>query len=962
MPNFVDVTYQQTGKSLDTDALGMREMQRRAFEERNAQYLLLKAPPASGKSRALMFLGLALFTFSKMGGEFVPQLDEGDIAFHTILKPGSSLTEAIESTTKGEKLLMDNFPEIEKVVSRIGVAEVPTDPMPMDIADCFIILKPIDQWTTTQSKEELIEMMKSTVEKLPGLNYEFTQPIEMRFNELLEGVREDIAIKLYGDDIDILASKAEEVSQIIAGTKGIGDMKVEATKGLPQMTINYNRQKLAQYGLSISELNSVVEASFAGKTAGVIFEGERRFDMVVRLQKENRKSIEDIQSIFIHTPDGAKVPLSELAKVVFEPGPMQISRDNTNRRIYVGINVRGRDIKSLVEEIQTKLDDKLVLPAGYFIRYGGAFENLERASNRLKMVVPVALALIFTLIFFALKSMKQSLMIFMAIPLAAIGGVFALWFRDMPFSISAGVGFIVLFGVAVLNGLVLISGWNELKEEGVDDIDERIRSGAKRRIRPILLTALTDILGFLPMAISSSAGAEVQRPLATVVIGGMLSATVLTLFIMPILYRWMENKEALKLKPNNGVLAVFIVGITLCITPSLSAQGMNQSINTLDEAVNIGLINNASLKSSNTKVELLEQEKKGAIEFDKMDLNVLYGQYNSFENDMSFQVSQKIPFPTVFSAQKKLATEKVEASELEVEIITNQLKANIKSVWYELMYLNEKQKLLQYQDSIYQRFYEGVQIRYRLEETSYMEKVVAEAKLMELRNDLHMLGNDIKIQEKLLRVILNNDSLVFKVPSLDRKVFESLSLNGNLENNPSIKLSKQQIEIEDARTTLEQSKMYPDFSIGYFNQTAIGNNTSSGGIATNSDRFSGVQIGLSIPLFYGSYKSNIKESKLETEIQTIESQYYINQTLGAYENQLQEVLKYKMSLEYYDLKAIPQADLLLNNAQKSFENGAIEYVEYFQGVNQGLALKINYLNTLNGYNQSLISLEYLLGL
>ena len=379
-------------------------------------------------------------------------------------------------------------------------------------------------------------------------------------------------LKLYGEDINTLATKAEEISKIIAGTKGIGDMRVEATTGLPQMTVRYNRHKLAQYGVNVKDLNTVIQSAFAGGKAGVIFEGEKRFDLVVRLDEQHRKSIDDLKNLYVNLPNGSQIPLKEVANISYQPGPMQISRDNTNRRTYVGINVRGRDIKSLVEEIQQKLDAQLELPPGYYIRYGGAFENLERASERLKIVVPIALALIFLLIFFALRSFKQSMMIYMAIPLAAIGGIFSLWLRDMPFSISAGIGFIVLFGVAVLNGLVLISGWNELKEEGNSNLNDRIRLGARRRIRPILLTALTDVLGFLPMAISTSAGAEVQQPLATVVIGGMISATLLTLFVLPILYKWVENRSVKMVVPKPITALLLIGGISFFASGELKAQ------------------------------------------------------------------------------------------------------------------------------------------------------------------------------------------------------------------------------------------------------------------------------------------------------------------------------------------------------------------------------------------------------
>ena len=587
--------------------------------ERKYQPLLEKALK-KGKliiGLSVVLFGIAVFMFTRMGGEFIPQLDEGDIAFHAILKPGSSLKETIETTTKIEQIVKAKFPEVEKIVSRIGVAEIPTDPMPMDLADVFVILKPKSEWTTAITKDELIEKMKEAVEIVPGVNYEFTQPIEMRFNELLEGVREDIAIKLYGEDINVLSQKAEEISQIIAGTEGIGDMKAEATTGLPQMTITYNRNKLAQYGLQINTLNQIVQSAFAGGTAGIIFEGEKRFDLVVRLNSQNRKDISDVQNLYINLPSGTQIPLREVADISYKAGPMQISRDNTNRRTYVGINVRGRDVKSLVTEIKSKLDAKLELPTGYFIRYGGAFENLERASNRLQTVVPIALLLIFVLIYFALKSLPQTLMIYIAIPMATIGGVVALWLRDMPFSISAGVGFIVLFGVAVLNGLVMISGLNELKEEGVTNLKDRIIEGTKRRIRPIMLTAFTDVLGFLPMAISASAGAEVQRPLATVVIGGLLTSTLLTLFVLPILYHWVESKS-FKFRANKKVIIVTVMVAFMFLLPITgNAQEVNDTlpIISMNEAVKLSKENFPLLKQKQLEISKQEQLKSTAYDF-----------------------------------------------------------------------------------------------------------------------------------------------------------------------------------------------------------------------------------------------------------------------------------------------------------------------------------------------------------
>ncbi|HEA30626.1 MAG TPA: efflux RND transporter permease subunit, partial [Leeuwenhoekiella sp.] len=484
---------------------------------------------------AILLLLAAGYSFSRMGGEFIPSIDEGDIAMQALLLPGSSLSQSIETSKKIENIILNNFPEVETMVSRIGVADIPTDPMPMDIADTYIILdKNKDNWVSATSKEELVTKIKEKLEVISGVNFVFSQPVELRFNELLTGVREDVAIKLYGEDLDVLSEKAAKMAKIIKTVPGAGDVNLEATAGLPQMTVRFNRKKIAQYGLNIAKLNQYVNIAFAGGTAGVIFEGEKRFEMVVRLDKEHRQSIDNLKNLLIDLPNGNQIPIKEVAEISYQPGPMQISRDNTSRRISIGVNARGRDVESLVTDIQEKLETQLDLPPGYRISYGGAFENLQRAKQRLTVVVPIALALIFLLLYFALGSLSQSVMIYMAVPLAAIGGIFALGIRGMPFSISAGVGFIVLFGVAVLNGLVLISRFNSLKEEGVTTVRERILLGTQERLRPILLTALAAIMGFFPMALSHGAGASVQRPLATVVIGGLISATLLTLIVVPV--------------------------------------------------------------------------------------------------------------------------------------------------------------------------------------------------------------------------------------------------------------------------------------------------------------------------------------------------------------------------------------------------------------------------------------------
>jgi len=499
---------------------------------------------------AVALFAAALLLFNSLGGEFIPTLDEGDIATHLIIASGSSLSQEVEATTKAEQILKAKFPEIKMIVTKIGSAEIPTDPMPIEAGDMIILLKDKDEWTSAVTKEELMAKMEKALDDIPGATTEFSQPIQMRFNELMTGVRSDVAIKIFGEDIDMLVSKGDEVMQLIQGIPGVSDAKLERVAGLPQITVRYNKDKMALYGLKIGDLNKVIRMGFAGEAAGLVYEGEKRFDLVVRLENDSRQDISNLKALYITLPSGNQIPLEQVADINYEDGPMQISREDGKRRIVVGFNIRGADVKSVVEKIQQKLDARLKLPDGYYVTYGGQFENLIEANKRLAVAVPVALAMIFILLYFTFKSVRQSLLIFTAIPLAAIGGVFALWLRDMPFSISAGVGFIALFGVAVLNGIVLIGYFNQLKSEGMTNIYDRIREGTKVRLRPVIMTAAVASLGFLPMAISSSAGAEVQKPLATVVIGGLVTATLLTLIVLPILYLYFE-KGTSKNNPDN---------------------------------------------------------------------------------------------------------------------------------------------------------------------------------------------------------------------------------------------------------------------------------------------------------------------------------------------------------------------------------------------------------------------------
>lgn len=502
---------------------------------------------------AVALFCVSVVGFKYLGGEFIPSLEEGDFAVEMSMSQGTSLSQMVESCTKAEKLLKKEYPEIKQVVSRIGSAEIPTDPMPVERADIMIALKPKAEWTSAKTTPELMEKMEETLSAIPGLEAEISQPIQMRNNELLTGIKQDVAIKIFGDDLDVLTQQAGKVKKMIEDVPGVSGIFVEEVAGLPQIQVKYNHEKMAAYGVSVDDISEILETSFAGAVAGSLYEGDKKFDIVLRMDPSQR-NVESLEQLSIPLKDGTDIPLSQVADIDYSPAPAQVSHEDGARRIYVGFNVKGRDVQSTVEDIQEILDEKLKLPDGYYYNYGGEFENLQSATNRLMVVIPIALVIILLLLYATVKNVRESLFVFSAIPLAAIGGVWALWLRGMPFSISAGVGFIALFGVAVLNGIVLIGQMNQMQREektadklsasiGVTElIHHRIIESCMVRLRPVLMTALVASMGFLPMALSQGDGAEVQRPLATVVIGGLITSTLLTLLVLPAIYKTFTKK------------------------------------------------------------------------------------------------------------------------------------------------------------------------------------------------------------------------------------------------------------------------------------------------------------------------------------------------------------------------------------------------------------------------------------
>ena len=502
---------------------------------------------------AVALFCVSIVGFKYLGGEFIPSLEEGDFAVEMSMSQGTSLSQMVESCTKAEKLLKKEYPEIKQVVSRIGSAEIPTDPMPVERADIMIALKPKAEWTSAKTTPELMEKMEETLSAIPGLEAEISQPIQMRNNELLTGIKQDVAIKIFGDDLDVLTQQAGKVKRMIEDVPGVSGIFVEEVAGLPQIQVKYNHEKMAAYGVSVDDISEILETTFAGAVAGSLYEGDKKFDVVLRMDPSQR-NVETLEQLSIPLKDGTNIPLSQVADIDYSPAPAQVSHEDGARRIYVGFNVKGRDVQSTVEDIQEILDEKLKLPDGYYYNYGGEFENLQSATNRLMVVIPIALVIILLLLYATVKNVRESLFVFSAIPLAAIGGVWALWLRGMPFSISAGVGFIALFGVAVLNGIVLIGQMNQMQREektadklsassGVTElIHHRIIESCMVRLRPVLMTALVASMGFLPMALSQGDGAEVQRPLATVVIGGLITSTLLTLLVLPAIYKAFTKK------------------------------------------------------------------------------------------------------------------------------------------------------------------------------------------------------------------------------------------------------------------------------------------------------------------------------------------------------------------------------------------------------------------------------------
>lgn len=847
---------------------------------------------------------------------------------------------------------MKKFPEVEKIVGKTGSSEVPTDPMPIDASDMMVILKDKSQWTSAKTFDELTEKMSKELEAVPGVTYGFQYPVQMRFNELMTGARQDVVCKIYGEDLDTLALYAKRLGNIVNTVSGTRDLYIESVTGMPQISIDYNRAAIAQYDLDIADVNRIVNTAFAGQSSGLVFEGEKRFDLVVRLHGEKRQNLTDVQNLLIPTPEGTQVPLYQLADVQIKEGPNQVQREDAKRRIVVGFNVRGRDVQSIVEELQEKVDKQLKTPVGYFVTYGGAFENLQAAKDRLSIAVPVSLILIFILLYFAFRSIRQGLLIYSAIPLSATGGILFLAMRGMPFSISAGVGFIALFGVAVLNGIVLLSEFNRMKKETDLSLEQIATEGSVVRLRPVLMTALVASLGFLPMALSNGSGAEVQRPLATVVIGGLLIATFLTLFVLPILYM-MTEKRHLKKNGNKTITAVVAF-----LFLSFGFNSYAQTPISLQSATETALKNNLGVQNERLRATYQEQLVKSSRAIPNTVISGEFGQINSIYGDKRIGIEQTINFPTVYTSQRSYLQAVVKSTELSVKVREAELKRQVAETYYRLVSIEQKEKLLQRSDSLYGSFLKESTQRFNTGESNVLEKTTAENQRGQIKLQIDQLKQERELLQIRFQLLLNTETMYTPDESEIKPNVMAID-TAALKNHPLIQYYLQQQETAQALTKVERSKLLPDLSLAYnimsMHGTGADNNLYNGAL-----KFQSVQVGVGIPIFNGGQRSRVQAAKTNEAIASGEYQANIQAMETQYLSIYSAYRKNATAVEYYETEGLKNAETITQTANQQLQAGDINYLDWVMLTNQVVMIQNNYIEALMNRNQSIAELNYFL--
>lgn len=858
------------------------------------------------------------------------------------LPAGSSLSESIEVSNEAEKLLMDKLPEIKHVVAKIGTAEVPTDPMAVEDADVMIVMKPFKEWTSTASRAEMVEKMKEALEPLANrAEFNFSQPIQLRFNELMTGAKADIAVKLYGEDTHELYQKAKEAAAFVEKVPGASDVIVEQTMGLPQLVVKYNRGKIARYGINIEELNTIIRTAYAGEASGVVFENERRFDLVVRLDQDKVADL-NLDKLFVRSNEGIQIPVSEVATIDLVNGPLQINRDATKRRIVIGVNVRGADIQQVVQDIQKTLDKNIQLKPGYYFEYGGQFENLQNAINTLLVVVPVALMLILLLLFFAFKNVTYTLVVFSTVPLSLIGGILALWLRGLPFSISAGVGFIALFGVAVLNGILMINHFNDIRKETMYALSTRrvIARGTAHLLRPVFLTGLVASLGFVPMAIATSAGAEVQRPLATVVIGGLIVSTVLTLLIIPVFYQIVSYTVVWKRRFSAKKFLFFFLLLAVMLPFTAKAQ---EKV-TMEQAIELAKQNHPRLKIASAAIRQVKAGRGEVLELSPTEMNYSWGQLNGeLRKDKQWEVTQGLGSLLTPFYKNALVNRQVETGTFYRKIVEKEVVAEVKRAWAYYLYACNLRALYSDQNKLAGQLQRMGELRYQQGEITLLEKNMTTSMAVDMKNRLFQAQEEEKLALSRLnwvcyadRPLIPADTALILFP-VDYQVpsFSEVHLN----------YFQSQANEAKAQLNVERSRFFPELSFGYVRQDIL-----------PLKGLNSWMVGVSFPVYFLPRHSKIKQAKVAAVIARTEAEANTQNLYNKVSEAVASLRRQSESLRYYTRSALKEADELLKVANLQLQHSETNITEFIQAVNVARDIRRGYLETVYQYN--IAALEY----
>lgn len=909
---------------------------------------------------------ISLVAFSTIGGEFIPELEEGDFAVETRIMTGSSVTASIDYTQQAAKILLDRFPEVEKVVTKIGNGEIPTDPMPMEASDMMVILKDKSDWQSAETFEALAEKMSAALEEVPGLTVGFQFPVQMRFNELMTGAKQDVVCKIYGANMDSLAKMALQLGAIASKVEGAKDIYVEQVGGQPQVVVKYNRSKMALHGIRTETLNQALETAFAGATAGQIYEDEKRFDLVVRLDAKNRSNLEDVSELPIKTESGQILPLKELATVSLIDGPNQIQRENAQRRITVGFNVRGADVQTVVEALQLKVNKQMRLPAGYSLHYGGSFENLQSAKSRLAIAIPVALLLIWMLLYFAFRSVQYSLIIFSAIPLSLIGGIWGLLLRDMPFSISAGIGMIALFGVAVLNGIVLLAEFRRHPSPSTfDELKQQVVHSTLTRLRPVLMTALVAALGFMPMALSHGAGAEVQKPLATVVIGGLITATLLTLLLLPTLYIALEKRK-FKFTQTKTMVTLLLMAFGLWGT-SAHAQTNPTSPRwlTLEQALDSAVQHNKQLRQYRYLTASAEQQALSKLSLEPLSISMERGQVNSWYQDQKVGVSQAIAMPQYYRAEYRIRKSMSEAMRYRYGMKELEIKQSVAMLYHHLQHTREQFGLWRNLDSMAVLNLGKIELRLKQGDADALEV-----------NDAKKVAADIHMRYKQLLQLYESDALELGAwTGLCVKVYPVVAVSGaegqapsllsnfgalNLSDLPAKGLAHANVEMSYQAWQLARAQRLPYLQVGWVQQSFQGYQQLPSGdqIFGRELQFSQYQVGLRVPVVGGGYRRKAAGLKMDYQAATFAEQFVDEQAQLRYE-------QLKMALAFWDEQMQQYKDVLLPAANEQLrllslrrDQGEISGLAYGVYLRDAMQTQIDYYQTVHEWESVQLELQY----